>query len=83
MQDLHQAWGEAVAAEMAARTPPMSNRHLARLCGVHPTTIARVLSGDICATDELKWKIAGALGQRMDRLWQWPQVIPPAPREVA
>ena len=81
MQDLHMGWGEKVSEAREDRG--LSQKQLALACGVHPSTILRVEAGDICPNDELKWKIAGALGIRMDRLWAWPMVVPPSPVEVA
>lgn len=82
MQDLLEAWGEAVAeamAEFPVNGQPMSRGELARRCGVNVSTISRILSGKLNPNDELKWKIAGALHQRMDRLFAWPKIVPPSP----
>jgi ribosome-binding protein aMBF1 (putative translation factor) len=81
MQDLLEAWGEAVAE--ALQDAGISARQLALRCDVHPTTIGRIISGKLNPNDELKWKIAGVLGVRMDRLWSYPQIIPPVPQAVA
>lgn len=81
MQDLHEGWGERLTDEMTARN--LTNAALALECGVHETTIIRIRQGRLCPNDELKWKIAGALGIRMDRLWEWPKVVPPKPSGVA
>lgn len=58
----------------------LTNAALADLCGVHETTIIRIRHGKLNPNDELKWKIAGALGVRMDQLWAWPRIVPPNPR---
>ncbi len=81
MQDLHEGWGERLAEEMGARN--LTNAALATTCGVHETTIIRIRRGTLCPNDELKWKIAGALGLRMDRLWEWPKIVPPSPQGAA
>lgn len=82
MQDVHEGWGERLSEEMASRS--LTNAALAEACDVHETTIIRIRRGVLCPNDELKWKIAGALGLRMDRLWAWPQIVPPHPaRRVA
>jgi DNA-binding XRE family transcriptional regulator len=57
----------------------LTQRSLAEKCSVHPTTILRLEVGKLCPNDELKWKIAGVLGLRMDLLWAWPRIVPPAP----
>ena len=80
MQDLHEGWGERLTEEMGARN--LTNVGLAAICDVHETTIIRIRRGQLCPNDELKWKIAGAIGIRMDRLWAWPTVIPPSPQRA-
>lgn len=75
------AWGEELAKLM--REQGMTDQSLADRCGVHNTTIMRVRRGQMNPNDELKWKIAGAVGERMDVLWAWPRVVPPMPAEVA
>lgn len=74
MQDLHEGWGEKVREEREAAG--LTQKALADLSGVHPTTILRIERGELCPNDELKWKIAAALGVRMDLLWAWPRIIP-------
>ena len=81
MHDLLEGWGEEVARLMAERS--LSITQLASICDVHPSTILRITRGQLNPNDELKWKIAGALSQRMDVLWAWPKVIPPAPAKAA
>lgn len=83
VQDLLSGWGEAVDEALAELQPPRSHRWLARQCDVHPTTIDRIVRGELNPNDELKFKIAGALGKRMDILWGWPKIIPPHPTAVA
>lgn len=86
MQDLLEAWGQEVAAVLAdfyGPNKPMSQGELARRCGVNVSTISRFLNGKLNPNDELKWKIAGALGQRMDQLFAWPRIVPPQPVEAA
>lgn len=81
MQDLHEGWGEEIARCM--KEQGVSGRELARRCGVDASQISRVISGKRNADDELKWKIAGALGVRMDLLFSYPRVVPPAPLAAA
>lgn len=80
MQDLRYAWGEEVAKARVAAG--LTQKALAQLCDVHPSTILRVETGGLNPNDELKWKIAGALGERMDVLWAWPRIVPPKPAEA-
>lgn len=77
VQDLHKAWGEAIERELEEQHRTMA--WLAREVDKHPSTILRIVRGELCPNDELKWKIAGALGKRMDLLWEWPRIVPPRP----
>jgi transcriptional regulator with XRE-family HTH domain len=84
MQEVIAKWAEDVAEAMAARHPSMSMGDLARRCGVTTGTISRFISGDRYGmrrnpSDELKFKIAGVLHLRMDKLFAYPAVIPPVP----
>lgn len=78
MQDLLEAWGEEIRRQLSMLGKP--NRWLAEKCGVHSTTIDRVVLGKLNPNDELKYKIAGALGVRMDKLFAWPAIVPPDPK---
>lgn len=79
MQDLAKGWGEAIEEALNGR----SHRWLAQQVGVHPTTIDRIIKGELDPNNELKFKIAGVLQQRMDVLWAWPKIVPPMPMAVA
>jgi transcriptional regulator with XRE-family HTH domain len=81
MQDLLEGWGEEVRRLLADQGISISE--LARRVSVEPSTISRIVNGKLNPNDELKWKIAGALGERMDVLWAWPRVIPPSPVRAA
>jgi transcriptional regulator with XRE-family HTH domain len=77
MQDLHERWAKRLDGLMTAGD--VSNRRMARECGVHISTIGRVRTGDITPTDELKWRICGVLGMSLDEVFPWPMVVPPHP----
>lgn len=84
MQDLLEGWAAEVAACMEhfhGRNKPMTMTELARRSGVSLSTISRFLNGKLEPNHESKWKIAGALGERMDVLFAWPRIVPPAPHE--
>lgn len=86
MQDLLEGWAAEARALMRdyhGANKDMSRGELARLCGVNVSTISRFLSAQLNPNDELKWKIAGALHVRMDVLFAWPRIVPPAPHEEA
>lgn len=76
-------WAERVIEAMGS----MTMGELARACDVNVSTISRFLSGKNGVRrnpgDELKWKIAGATHQRMDKLFAYPAVIPPRPDTMA
>lgn len=75
MQDLLEAWAETISDRLTEldRKPAW----LAREVDVNQSTISRILAGKLNPQDELKWKIAAALGMRMDVLWAWPKIVPP------
>ncbi len=77
MQDLHEGWAEALKAEMADQG--VTRAELARRCGVQQSTIKRILDVRMVPSDEMKWKICGALSLRMDHLYSYPRVVPPMP----
>lgn len=78
MQDLLEGWGAEVKKLMDEQG--LSARKLAAMVDVHQTTILRIIAGQLNPNDELKWKIAGALCERMDVLWAWPRMVPPKPK---
>lgn len=77
MQDVHEGWGEAIKERLAELG--RSQNWLARAIDKDPGTVSRIVAGKLNASDEIKWLIAGALEVRMDRLWEWPRVVPPFP----
>ena len=80
MQDLLESWAEECARLMAEQGMSMSE--LAGRCDVNVSTISRFLKAKLNPNDELKWKIAGALHERMDVLFAWPRIVPPSPTRV-
>ncbi len=80
MQDIHDGWGERVRERR--HDCGLKLRELAELCDVSEGTMSRVELGKLPPNDDLKWKIAGALRVRMDRLWAWPTIVPPHPTDV-
>lgn len=75
MQDVYDGWRERLLTELAERE--WDYKELAKRIEVDPSTAHRIVTGKIeCPSDALKWRIAGALGLRMDRLWAWPSVVP-------
>lgn len=81
LQDTHNAWGERI--KQARELKGWTIAKLAAEVGVHETTILRVERGDLVPNDKLKWKLAGVFQVRMDILWAWPTITPPAPEAVA
>lgn len=74
-----QAWGN----RLRARRGSMTQETLARLAGLDQSTISRLERGLVAPSDELKWKLAGALGVTVEALFPYPNVIPPFPAEAA
>lgn len=75
MQDVYEGWRDRLKEELADRG--WDYKELARRIDVDPSATHRILSGKTeCPSDALKWRIASALGLRMDRLWAWPAVVP-------
>lgn len=79
VERLRAEWGSRVTSLRSALGLTVDD--LAERCGVHETTIRRVELARVGAPDDLKWRIAGALGVRADVLWAWPAVIPPKPAQ--
>lgn len=75
VQDVYEGWRDRLNDELADRG--WDYKELAKRIDVDPSTTHRIVNGKIeCPSDALKWRIAGALGLRMDRLWAWPSVVP-------
>lgn len=81
MEDLHRAWGKRVRDRRQALA--MSQERLAELVDVRQASISRVERGDQRPSDDLKWRLAGALGCTIDDLFPNPAARPPFPAEVA
>ncbi len=75
------AWG----ARVRKRRGDLSQERLGKLCRTDQSTISRIERGKLPLSDEMKWKIAGALGVTVDELFPYPNVRPPFPEptEVA
>lgn len=72
VQDVYDSWRERITKELGDR--PRS--WLARESGLEPSTITRILNGAMPPSDTAKWRIAGALGKRVDELFWFPNVVP-------
>lgn len=70
--DYQEAWREAILEELGSRT----RAWLAEESGLDAATITRILNGTVVPTDTAKWRIAGALGVRVDKLFRYPSIIP-------
>jgi putative transcriptional regulator len=76
VHQLHIKWGEQVRQARTLRG--WSQADLARRCESSVSTISRVETGAVAAQDELKWRIAQALGLPLNELWGWPDTMPPS-----
>ncbi len=72
MQDVYDSWREKITKELGDR----SRAWLAKESGLEPSTITRILNGDLVPSDAAKWRVAGALGKRVDELFWYPNVVP-------
>ncbi len=76
------AWG----GRLRKRRGNITQETLAKLCRTDQSTISRIERGQLALSDEMKWKLAGALGVTVEDLFPYPNVRPPfpeAPTEVA
>ncbi len=71
-------WGKRLRSQRGSIT----QEDLAHLCGSDQSTISRIERGQVALSDEMKWKIAGALGTTVDTLFPYPNVKPPFPGTV-
>lgn len=69
------AWGGRVRKRRGTLTQEVLADH----CGTDQSTISRIERGQIGVTDDMKWKVAGALGTTVDDLFPYPNVRPPFP----
>lgn len=81
MESVAASWGKRIAARRKALG--FTQQRLGELCGgiVQPT-ISKIERGDLVPGDELKWKLAGALGMSLDELFAYPAIVPPFPTEA-
>lgn len=79
-EEMRADWGKRVRE----RRGPITQGRLAELADVDQSTISRLERGELRrVSDDLKWRIAGALGCTVSDLFPWPAVRPPFPVEVA
>lgn len=56
---------------------------MAEIVGVDQSLISRIERGVVCPSDELKFRIAGALAKKVSDLFPAPAFRPPFPESVA
>lgn len=81
MNGLHESWGERIRERRAALK--LTQYDLAEAVGCAQSMLSKIEAGMVCPSDDLKWRLAGALGMRVDRLFAWPAVVPPYPNPKA
>lgn len=81
MNDLHRSWGKRVRDRRAALG--FSQDRLAELIEATQASVSRIERGDQRPSDDLKWRLAGALGCTIDDLFPNPAIKPPFPQEIA
>lgn len=57
----------------------LTQERLAELAGTNQSIVSKIEQGQINVTDEMKWRLAGALGCGVAHLFPWPAVKPPFP----
>jgi transcriptional regulator with XRE-family HTH domain len=72
-------WGRRIKN----RRGPITQERLAELIGGDQSTISRIERGKVDVSDDMKWKLAGALGCTVEDLFPWPAVRPPFQAEVS
>lgn len=80
MNELHESWGRRVAERR--RALDLTQDQLAELADVRQSTISRIESG-ACPRDEVKWRLAGALGVTVEALFPYPAIKPPFPAKAS
>lgn len=68
-------WGR----RLRDRRGPITQEQLADLIGGDQSTISRIERGKVDVSDDMKWKLAGALGCTVNDLFPYPAVRPPFP----
>lgn len=74
-EEMYRQWGE----KLRKRRGSLTQEKLAKLIGSDQSTISRIERGQLPLSDEMKWKLAGALGVRVEELFPYPNVRPPFP----
>jgi transcriptional regulator with XRE-family HTH domain len=65
------------------RRGPITQERLAELIGGDQSTISRIERGKVDLSDDMKSRIAGALGCMPADLFPYPDVVPPFPEAVS
>jgi transcriptional regulator with XRE-family HTH domain len=69
------AWGRRISARRKALG--FSQARLADLLELAQPTISKIERGALIPNDDLKWRLAGALGMPLDELFAYPAFTPP------
>lgn len=79
-RSLYRQWGGNIRA---ARGTFWSQKALAEVCGITGGALSNIEAGRRCPTDDVKWRLAGALRRPVGDLFPWPSEIPPFPLLLA
>lgn len=77
-ESVRRDWGRRLRARRGA----IRQEQLAALIGSDQSTISRIENGEMKVSDEMKWKLAGALGCTVEDIFPWPAVRPSLPEAV-
>lgn len=81
MSDLHASWGKRIRQRRSDLG--FTQVQLAERSGLTQGFISAIEKGTTNLSDASKYKIAGALGETVERLFPYPPVVPAMPVEVA
>lgn len=77
LRRLHTSWG--VNLREARSRFRWSQQALAALCNISSSGLSNIEAGRRAPSDEVKWKLAGALRTPVGDLFPWPDEAPPFP----
>jgi len=79
--ELRSDWGARVLKRR--KELGFTQESFAALIGVDQSTVSRLERGELFATDQLKWVVAGALRKTIGDLFPHPNTTPPFPERAA
>ena len=78
MRSLYESWGRKIRQRRVALG--FTQVQLADKAGIGQSMLSKIESGDTCPSDDVKFRIAGALLSTPDLLFPYPPVVPTLPQ---